>query len=192
MTVIIVALLNGKSKDQWYDMVVERVANKDGPVAPKKFGINPPLPQAFYFGGGSQANPGFQLTSMAPESTSICVGTAKTKEAATKTRMQTPPSAPLTTPATRLQAQLMTKKAGQTGKTAKTYGNGSSARPPVELYTSATGQNYSQIEGASSMMMTRTKMKIRATGNNMMGGRRASRRVMRKRMKTLGIQEVEK
>lgn len=42
MTVIIVAILNGKTKEQWYDMVVERVANKDGPVAPKKFGTPPP------------------------------------------------------------------------------------------------------------------------------------------------------
>lgn len=38
MTVIIVALLNGMTKDQWYDMVAERVKNRDGPVAPKKFG----------------------------------------------------------------------------------------------------------------------------------------------------------
>ena len=49
MTVIIVALLNGKSKDQWYDMVVERVANKDGPVAPKKFGIEPSFAIFFFF-----------------------------------------------------------------------------------------------------------------------------------------------
>ena len=39
MTVIIVALLCGKSKDEWYDMVAQRVKNKDGPVAAKKFGI---------------------------------------------------------------------------------------------------------------------------------------------------------
>jgi hypothetical protein len=37
MTVIIVALLHGQTKDQWYDMIAERVKNKDGPVAPKKF-----------------------------------------------------------------------------------------------------------------------------------------------------------
>ena len=49
MTVIIVALLNGKSKDQWYDMVVERVANKDGPVAPTKFGIEPSFAIFFFF-----------------------------------------------------------------------------------------------------------------------------------------------
>ena len=41
MTVIIVALLNGKTKEQWYDMIVERVQNRDGPVAPKKFGMWP-------------------------------------------------------------------------------------------------------------------------------------------------------
>ena len=39
MTVIIVALLLGKSKEEWYDLVAERVKNKDGPVAPKRFGI---------------------------------------------------------------------------------------------------------------------------------------------------------
>lgn len=39
MTVIIVALLNGKTKEEWYDMVAERVKNKDGPVAPKSFGM---------------------------------------------------------------------------------------------------------------------------------------------------------
>ena len=37
MTVIIVALLHGQTKDQWYDMIAERVKNKNGPVAPKKF-----------------------------------------------------------------------------------------------------------------------------------------------------------
>jgi protein phosphatase PTC2/3 len=41
MTVIIVALLHGKTKEQWYDMIVDRVKEKDGPVAPKKFGIFP-------------------------------------------------------------------------------------------------------------------------------------------------------
>src|SRR5271169_5146562 len=39
MTVIIVALLHRKSKDEWYDTVIQRVKNKDGPVAPKKFCI---------------------------------------------------------------------------------------------------------------------------------------------------------
>ena len=39
MTVIIVALLHGKSKDEWYDLVGQRVKEKDGPVAPKKFGM---------------------------------------------------------------------------------------------------------------------------------------------------------
>ena len=43
MTVIIVALLHGQTKDQWYDMVAERVKNKDGPCAPKKFGTSRPI-----------------------------------------------------------------------------------------------------------------------------------------------------
>ena len=40
MTVIIVALLNGQTKEAWYDMIAERVKNKDGPIAPKKFGMS--------------------------------------------------------------------------------------------------------------------------------------------------------
>ena len=43
MTVIIVALLNGQTKEQWYNTVVERVKAKDGPAAPKKFGIFSPF-----------------------------------------------------------------------------------------------------------------------------------------------------
>lgn len=43
MTIMIVGLLNNKTKEQWYDMICERVANGDGPVAPESsaeaFGI---------------------------------------------------------------------------------------------------------------------------------------------------------
>ena len=38
MTVIIVALLHGQTKEQWYNTIAERVKAKDGPAAPKKFG----------------------------------------------------------------------------------------------------------------------------------------------------------
>ena len=38
MTVVIVALLNGKTKDEWYKVVAERVANGDGPCAPPEYG----------------------------------------------------------------------------------------------------------------------------------------------------------
>jgi len=38
MTVIIVALLGGKTKDEWYKMVADRVANGDGPCAPPEYG----------------------------------------------------------------------------------------------------------------------------------------------------------
>lgn len=34
MTILIVGLLNGKTKEEWYDLIAERVANNDGPVAP--------------------------------------------------------------------------------------------------------------------------------------------------------------
>ncbi|KIW05420.1 uncharacterized protein PV09_03930 [Verruconis gallopava] len=37
MTVVIVALLNGKTKDEWYKMVADRVANGDGPCAPPEY-----------------------------------------------------------------------------------------------------------------------------------------------------------
>jgi protein phosphatase 2C family protein 2/3 len=40
MTVIIIALLKGKTKEEWYDIVAERVANGDGPCAPLEFGLS--------------------------------------------------------------------------------------------------------------------------------------------------------
>lgn len=38
MTVVIVALLQGKTKAEWYDLVAARVENGDGPVAPPSYG----------------------------------------------------------------------------------------------------------------------------------------------------------
>lgn len=38
MTVIIIGLLRGKSKDEWYQMIADRVANGDGPCAPPEYG----------------------------------------------------------------------------------------------------------------------------------------------------------
>ncbi|KAK5127545.1 Protein phosphatase 2C 2 [Meristemomyces frigidus] len=37
MTMVVVALLRGKSKEEWYNMVAERVANGDGPCAPPEY-----------------------------------------------------------------------------------------------------------------------------------------------------------
>ncbi|CAC9893474.1 unnamed protein product, partial [Aureobasidium pullulans] len=37
MTISVVALLNGKSKDEWYQMIADRVANGDGPCAPPEY-----------------------------------------------------------------------------------------------------------------------------------------------------------
>lgn len=38
MTMIVVGLLHGKTKDQWYESIAERVANGDGPCAPPEYG----------------------------------------------------------------------------------------------------------------------------------------------------------
>ena len=38
MTMIVIGLLRGKSKDQWYNEIAERVANGDGPCAPPEYG----------------------------------------------------------------------------------------------------------------------------------------------------------
>ncbi|KAH0613128.1 uncharacterized protein H6S33_009508 [Morchella sextelata] len=37
MTIVIVALLRGKTKEEWYDMIVKRVADGDGPCAPPEY-----------------------------------------------------------------------------------------------------------------------------------------------------------
>ncbi|KAF1735921.1 Protein phosphatase 2C 2 [Beauveria bassiana] len=37
MTMIIIAFLNGKTKEQWYDEIAKRVANGDGPCAPPEY-----------------------------------------------------------------------------------------------------------------------------------------------------------
>jgi hypothetical protein len=38
MTMIVVGLLNGKSKNEWYDLIGKRVADGDGPCAPPEYG----------------------------------------------------------------------------------------------------------------------------------------------------------
>lgn len=38
MTMVIVGLLNGRTKEEWYNQIAERVANGDGPCAPPKYG----------------------------------------------------------------------------------------------------------------------------------------------------------
>ncbi|KAJ5212638.1 uncharacterized protein N7498_004284 [Penicillium cinerascens] len=37
MTMIVIGLLNGKTKEEWYNQVAERVANGDGPCAPPEY-----------------------------------------------------------------------------------------------------------------------------------------------------------
>jgi protein phosphatase 2C family protein 2/3 len=38
MTMVVIGLLHGKTKEQWYNTVAQRVANGDGPCAPPEFG----------------------------------------------------------------------------------------------------------------------------------------------------------
>lgn len=38
MTMVVIGLLNGKSKEEWYDLVAKRVADGDGPCAPPEYG----------------------------------------------------------------------------------------------------------------------------------------------------------
>ena len=38
MTMAVVALLRGKSKEEWYEEIAKRVANGDGPAAPPEYG----------------------------------------------------------------------------------------------------------------------------------------------------------
>jgi len=38
MTIIIIGLLRGKSKEEWYEEIAKRVANGDGPCAPPEYG----------------------------------------------------------------------------------------------------------------------------------------------------------
>lgn len=39
MTMVIIALLRGKTKDEWYQEIADRVSRGDGPCAPPEFGI---------------------------------------------------------------------------------------------------------------------------------------------------------
>lgn len=40
MTMIVVALLRGKTKDEWYQEIGDRVAKNDGPCAPPEYGTS--------------------------------------------------------------------------------------------------------------------------------------------------------
>lgn len=47
MTMIIIGLLHGKTKEQWYEDIAKRVANGEGPCAPPEYGKSEdPIPAA--------------------------------------------------------------------------------------------------------------------------------------------------
>jgi protein phosphatase 2C family protein 2/3 len=39
MTMVVIGLLHGKTKQEWYDSIAQRVADGDGPCAPPEDGI---------------------------------------------------------------------------------------------------------------------------------------------------------
>lgn len=41
MTMAVIGILNGQTKDEWYAKIAERVANGDGPCAPPEYGTSP-------------------------------------------------------------------------------------------------------------------------------------------------------
>ena len=66
MTMIVVALLGGRSKEEWYKEIADRVANGDGPCAPPEYGKS----------RGSQKKLGFMfklVESLMPANTSITI-----------------------------------------------------------------------------------------------------------------------
>ena len=38
MTMVIIGLLHGRTKEEWYKVIAERVASGDGPCAPPEYG----------------------------------------------------------------------------------------------------------------------------------------------------------
>lgn len=41
MTMIVIGILNGKTKEEWYEEIAKRVAAGDGPCAPPEYGTSP-------------------------------------------------------------------------------------------------------------------------------------------------------
>lgn len=41
MTMTVIALLQGKTREEWYNEIAQRVANGDGPCAPPEYGKSP-------------------------------------------------------------------------------------------------------------------------------------------------------
>lgn len=44
MTMVVIALLHGKNKEEWYQMIGKRVADGDGPCAPPEYGKSTDFP----------------------------------------------------------------------------------------------------------------------------------------------------
>jgi len=49
MTMAVVGILNGQTKEQWYAKIAQRVANGDGPCAPPEYGQECPFFSQYFF-----------------------------------------------------------------------------------------------------------------------------------------------
>lgn len=49
MTMAVVGILNGQTKEEWYEKVAQRVANGDGPCAPPEYGQECPFFSELFF-----------------------------------------------------------------------------------------------------------------------------------------------
>ena len=56
MTMIVIALLQGKSKEEWYQMVADRVSKGEGPAAPPEYGEFTHIPRVQGREGEAQAD----------------------------------------------------------------------------------------------------------------------------------------
>lgn len=44
MTMIVIGLLGGRTKQEWYDLICKRVEEGDGPCAPPEYGMKKQVP----------------------------------------------------------------------------------------------------------------------------------------------------
>ena len=72
MTMMVVGLLQGKTKDEWYESIGKRVADGDGPCAPPEYGKSFPVRTGQLFTDSRKLN------SAAPESDTSSTTTAQT------------------------------------------------------------------------------------------------------------------
>lgn len=62
MTMIVIGLLHGKTKEEWYETIGKRVADGDGPCAPPEYGKSSSHPSSQVFTDNRKLNSGDQVS----------------------------------------------------------------------------------------------------------------------------------